>query len=496
MKKRIGLLLKRLLAAVQMNPVEMVLSAAACCSGFILFDSHNQGLMSVVTFFPALFLLAYIFNGLTVGRRWRIIYYLSVSFFVPPFLFEPKGGTAFFFVTMVVVQLIYLIYDWKCSNDAFVQKGLCYLKAVFSAGVLSGITWLLSWSIFSSIQYMFEIWQYASERYFCYSASIIFLCILPLLFLLFNQEKEWHLSNKLLDSLFDYVLSPALLIYAAILYLYFVKITFLWSLPKGNVAYLVVSFVAVTFLLKGCRSFFGKGLYDWFYQRASWVVLPTLAMYWIGVFYRINEYGYTEARVYLVAVGAALTGMAVLFFSKQTGRYLYAACWMAFCLSVITYLPRVTAKDIERVSQTKRGNYPIRTGRHRENRYVRMTDPSPLVLEGYATLQAVDNKGGCSVVSTMEEGTFSLFDESGSLIFRENADKLLARQLKKAGLAQSDSIPESAYPEILRLELDSALYVFGEISVTRNSPDSAYSVSYMGAGYYLKKRVSLPEYNK
>ena len=52
------------------------------------------------------------------------------------------------------------------------------------------------------------------------------------------------------------------------------------------------------------------------------------------------------------------------------------------------------------------------------------------------------------------------------------------------------------YPDILRLDLDSALYVFGEISVYRSSPDSAYTVSYMGGGYYLKKRVSLPTRNK
>mgnify|MGYP007110214778 CR=1 FL=1 len=96
--------------------------------------------------------------------------------------------------------------------------------------------------------------------------------------------------------------------------------------------------------------------------------------------------------------------------------------------------------------------------------------------------------------------TCSRFIQNDNRCVLQNAagerDSLLFRQMEKVGLAPSDSIPDDLYPDILRLDLDSALYVFGEISVYRSSPDSAYTVSYMGGGYYLKKRVSLPTRNK
>ena len=108
-----------------------------------------------------------------------------------------------------------------------------------------------------------------------YSSSIAFAGILPLLFLLFNREKEEEEGvNKLFDVLLNYVLSPALLIYAVILYLYFVKVAVLWSLPKGAVAYIVVSFISATFILKSCQPFLERRYYDWFYRYSGWAVLP------------------------------------------------------------------------------------------------------------------------------------------------------------------------------------------------------------------------------
>ena len=152
---------------------------------------------------------------------------------------------------------------------------------------------------------------------------------MPLLFLLFNQEKEAETGktfDRLFDTLLNYVLSPALLAYAVILYLYLLKILVLWSLPKGGVAYIVTFFVSALFLFKGCQPFLKKRYYDWLYRHASGVAFPTMLLYWVGACYRIHQYGYTEARVYLVVAGVILTGMVLLFFTRRTGRYWYVAC--------------------------------------------------------------------------------------------------------------------------------------------------------------------------
>lgn len=497
MKQKIEVLIGRLHTAVRHHPVEVVLAVLFCFFGCGLYETKSEGLGVVCSYFPVLFLLTYILNALTEGKRWRFVYYLSVFFFIPFFWKEKDVWSAFYLVTLVVVQLLYLVCDWKRDNDAFVRKGLCYLRALLSAGLLAGIAWLLSVSIYFSIQYIFEIWQYGERRYIAYSSTIAFAGMMPLLFLMFNQEKEEKSEpDKLFNVLLNYVLSPALLIYAVILYLYFVKVVVLWSLPKGAVAYIVVSFIAATFILKGCQSFLERRYYDWFYRYSSWAVLPALAMYWVGTFYRINQYGYTEARVYLVVVGAILTGTVLLFFTKRTGRYLYAAVLAVVFLAAATYIPGVTAKDIERISQEKRGNYPVKEEVNNEYEYISMTDYSPLDITGYDTLQVVGryNEGEINSVTNMD--IFFLRDGDLRVLYKADKDSILFRQMEKVGLAPTDSIPERLYPDILRLDLDSALYVFGEITVYRSSPDSTYTVSYMGAGYYLKKTLPLPAHNK
>lgn len=499
MKKKIEAFIGRLHIAVRHNPVEVILAALFCCFSCALYETNNTRLMAVVPYFPAFFLVTCSLNSLTEGKRWRFVYYLSLLFFIPFFWREKDVWSAFYLVTLVVVQLFYLVCDWRRDNGRFVRKGLRYLRAMCSAGLLAMIAWLLSVSIYYSIQYIFEIWQYGDRRFMAYSSSFAFAGIMPLLFLLFNQGKEEEGSaDKLFNVLLNYVLSPALLIYAVILYLYFIKVAVLWSLPKGAIAYIVVSFISATFILKGCQPFLKKRYYDWFYRYSSWAALPALIMYWVGTFYRINQYGYTEARVYLVAVGVVLTGVVLLFFFKRTGRYLYAAVLAIFLLSAVTYVPGITAKDIERISQEKRGNYPIKEDRYNYNDYdyLSITDYSPLNITEYETLQTVGryDEGGINCVMNMD--SFYLRDKDRTVIFGENMNTLLIRQMEKAGLAPTDSIPKEMYPTILRLDLDSALYVIGEISAFRSSPDSTYAVSYIGAGYYLKKRLPLPTDNK
>lgn len=211
-------------------------------------------------------------------------------------------------------------------------------------------------------------------------------------------------------------------------------------------------------------------------------------MFWVGTFYRIAQYGFTELRVYLVLGGLVLTGMTFLFFSKRTGRYLYVALSAVVLLSVFTYIPGITAKDIERISQEKRGNDPEseRRGDYRE--YITISNDLPLDISEYETLQPVghyDEPVNCTITP---EGIFLLREKDMNVLFRADKNELLFRQMEKVGLSPADSIPEASYPDIVRLELDSALYVFGEIGVFRNSPDSAYTVSYAGGGYYLKKK--------
>ena len=174
MKKKIEALLKRLQVAVRYNPAEVFLSVLFCCFGCALYETSCASLAVVVYYFPVLFLITCTLNSMTGGTRWRFAYYLSVSFFIPFFWKEKDFWSVFYCVTLVVMQLLYLVCDWRRDNNRFVRKGLCYLRAILSAGLLAGIAWLLSVSIYFSVQYIFEIWQYGERRFMAYSSSIAF----------------------------------------------------------------------------------------------------------------------------------------------------------------------------------------------------------------------------------------------------------------------------------------------------------------------------------
>ena len=87
--------------------------------------------------------------------------FLSAFFFLFLFLWLDKDEIwePTYLVSLIVVQLLYLVSGWKRDNDEFVRVGLRYVKSLLSAGLLAGIAYLLAISIFASIQYIFEIWE-------------------------------------------------------------------------------------------------------------------------------------------------------------------------------------------------------------------------------------------------------------------------------------------------------------------------------------------------
>lgn len=469
--------------AVRKNPVEVLLAMFFCVLGCYLFEAEERSWDVVLRYSSILFLLTYVLNGLTRGRRWRALYYLSALFFLPLYVWVEKTSYTTFLVSFGVVQLVYLSSRWEKENRAFMRTALRYVGACLSAGLLAFIAWGLTVSVYYSIHYIFEIGEGWENRFVTYAASFSFLGLMPLLFLMFNREEGDVEGGRVFDVLVNFVLSPALLVYAVILYLYFVKITLLWSLPKGAVAYIVISFTSATFLLRGCQAFVSKRYYDWFYPWSSWAVLPALAMYWVGASYRIHQYGFTEARVYLVVVGLILTGMAFLFFSRRTGRYLYVALWAIGLLSAVTYIPGMTAVDIERISQTRRGNYPFGDDRAVAREKLSIESRQPVYIEGFRTLQDVQTyRTDEAMYLLCDEDSLFLHTPQGKLLFAASKDSLFNRQLRKVGLTPYDSIPEAVYPDLLKVELDSGVLLLEYIHCVR---DSMYHVNWITPQLYL-----------
>ena len=180
------------------------------------------------------------------------------------------------------------------------------------------------------------------------------------------------------------------------------------------------------------------------------MVLPALVMYWIGTYYRINQYGFTEPRVYLVAVGGILTGLVVLFLTKRWGRYLYAACLAVVLLSAVTYIPGITAKDIERISQEGRENEPGHERRYDRYSYMEIDNKYPIDLSGYQLLIPVTGYQNDNCMYTINNNdTLRLFNKDNAVIYSEALPSFLGGTIKESrsksdGYDTGSRFPQSA----------------------------------------------------
>ncbi|KLT71556.1 DUF4153 domain-containing protein [Flavobacterium sp. ABG] len=136
-----------------------------------------------------------------------------------------------------------------------------------------------------------------------------------------NQENPLQLSYpKGLKNFTQFILLPLISLYLIILICYEAKILITLSLPVGWVSYLVLVFAIfgiLSFLLvhpianeKG--NLWMKTFNRWFY----FLLIPLLGLLFWAILYRINLYGFTHERYYVLLLSIWL-GVVVLYFLIQ-----------------------------------------------------------------------------------------------------------------------------------------------------------------------------------
>ena len=493
MKERIAKVFEQVGLAVRSNPVELII----CLFGFIIccltYEKVITGWEGLPYYLPVFFLISYTLNQLSSYKFVSWIYGMSGLLVLPLVWSSEPREPWFYLISLGAVFGIYFISSGQRENRPFVESVLRFLRSSAFAALLSLVSWILIYSVYLSIQYIFEIWKDSNNRMEFYLLHFVYLLLFPLFFLYFHQDKrDLFTNNKVTDLLFNYVLSPVLLVYTAILYIYFVKIAVLWSLPKGGVALIVIFFSIALFVLKGCIPFVRKSYYAWFYNRASWIVLPALVMFWIGTVYRISQYGFTEDMVYLVVTGVVISLTTLLFFMHKWGRYLYVVTLIVVLFSTFTYIPGITAKDIEVFSQKDRVQNEVPEVKLPDNVFLKWDETVP--TDSFRTVDIVntvhmDYPKDYEIDSTRVNLNFdldsiSLFDKDKMLLFSMPTRDFLNKQLMKCGLTHNDTIDTTDGKGLLKVELDSMILILDNMVLSR---DSLYRIENIEGGLLLKK---------
>ncbi len=360
-RERVAEFRKGLVTVVCRHPLELLLLLALTVVLIVCLetDCDPNGPRMLVLGWGALLLL--IVNRLAGRSVWRRIYWVAWAPLVPLFLWPGLPGwveSAQAVITFTILTPLALLACRRAvANERFVADALVYLRS----GVLAMLFAYVAYGLFEAILWSAAyIFGFSDARWVAHlSADLFFVTqflAAPTLFMMMldRWDEARFGSSRVLEVLLNWVVTPAVAIYAAILYLYLLKILFTWSLPEGGVAYLVFGFTIAALLVKALRLPLEKRTLDWFYDRFSLVALPLAALFWVGVARRVGEYGLTVSRIYLLLCGGLMTLCILLFLSRRVGRYLWVVLAAIVAFAAVNYIPALDPENAALRSQTRR----------------------------------------------------------------------------------------------------------------------------------------------
>lgn len=372
MKERIRRFMRQtgeqLVRTLRAHPVEAALVAVGCAGCIVGYERNwTDAEWARLALFPLFFALALVLalaprSGAGSDRWVQRLYYIS---WAPLLLFGAWDGLAewvesmTYWVTLgVLAPLAVLMARWVRDNHRFVADATVYVRAAVLAVFFANAMLGLFGAVLYSTVYIFALTGEWVSHVWVYAVILAETLFAPVFLLMLTDDGlgRERRSSRVLDVLLNWIVTPAVLIYLAILWLYIVKIVAVWSLPRGGVAYLVFGFMLFAFLVRALQELVGKRVYDWFFDRFSWFALPAVVLFWVGVGRRVSEYGLTEGRVWLVACGAVMTFAMAAFLFRRTGRYLWVCAAAFLCFAALVYVPSLDPERIAVRSQEARAN--------------------------------------------------------------------------------------------------------------------------------------------
>ncbi len=285
------------------------------------------------------------------GAALLVLYYF---FLLPDF--KMVSITRYIAVSMALyITFVLLPYLYKRENfELYVMKLFIrfWVTALYSGVLFAGMS-----AILFTIDRLLQVHVDGKMYYYVWLviagvfASSFFLAGIPA----FGQKLEREDYSKLLKILLLYIVMPLISAYTVILYIYFAKIIITLSWPQGLVAHLTLWYAvisaAVIFLTSPLA-----GVNKWVRMFIFWytkLVLPILAIMFISIGIRINSYGVTENRYFVVILGLWVTGLMIYLNIAKNRRNIIMPVSLAV-IAVLSVFGPWSAYSVSKLSQNMR----------------------------------------------------------------------------------------------------------------------------------------------
>lgn len=201
---------------------------------------------------------------------------------------------------------------WQYNKNLFINF---ILTGIFTGVLVGGLELAIA-----ATDNLFEL----NLRDETFAKVFFFVAILgsSFIFLMFNDGGLTQLEQGddyplVLKFFTQFVLIPLLIIYALILYGYMLKIGIRWELPRGWVSYMILAYavfgILALLLVHPLKNEHSKSWVKVFSKVFYYALIPLLGLLYVAIFTRILEYGYTEARYFVLLTALWLTSIVVYF---------------------------------------------------------------------------------------------------------------------------------------------------------------------------------------
>lgn len=295
---------------------------------FKLFIGYGIGALLLVLYY--LFLLPDDMRMVTTTRYIAVNLALYMAFLFIPY-FPKKPDFELYVIVLVAGFFTTILYS-------------VVLYAGLSA-ILFSIDKLLGIKVLGKVYYY--TWLFVV---FIFAVSY-FLSIIPL------KDNKLTLRSypKLLRILILYIVMPLLTAYTIILYIYFGKIIVTMTWPIGLVSHLVLWYsVIVTITLFFINPIRDESSWaDKFLKLAPKILLPLIVMMFISMGIRINAYGLTEPRYFVIILGLWIFSIMIYFSFSKKLRNILIPVSLAFIALISVFSP-VSSYSLSKYSQRHR----------------------------------------------------------------------------------------------------------------------------------------------
>ncbi len=228
------------------------------------------------------------------------------------------------FVLNVSLYLTFTMIPFWYNDENYDVSVIQLISRTAITLIYSAVLILGTFAILMTVDYLLGI---AIDGELYGDIAIVVLTFFAPTFLLGEVPDRYSVKYLILDPLIKklhvYVIMPLLLIYSAVLYLYFAKIVFSMTLPRNMIVHLTLWYsliaILVLFFVNSYRHEFG--LSRWFYKWMPRILILPIGMMLFSLYLRVSQYGVTVKRYFVVALALWVVAVVVYFIVKQQRVY-------------------------------------------------------------------------------------------------------------------------------------------------------------------------------